>query len=46
MAEKAGFESRRLTNHSARRRMIQKLNDMDIPPTHIMQYQDTETFKA
>ena len=32
MAEKAG-----ITNHSARKRMIQKLNDTDIPPTHIMQ---------
>ena len=37
MAEKAGFESRWLTNHSAWKRMIQKLNDMDIPPTRIMQ---------
>ena len=36
MAGTAGFdEKRRLTNHSARKTMIQKLND--IPPTHIMQ---------
>ena len=27
----------RLTNHSARKTMIQKLNDNNIPPTHIMQ---------
>ena len=38
MADKAGFdEKRRLTNHSARKTMIQKLNDVNIPPTHIMQ---------
>ncbi|CAH3182397.1 unnamed protein product, partial [Porites lobata] len=38
MADKAGFdEKRRLTNHSARKTMIQKLNDNNIPPTHIMQ---------
>ena len=38
MAEKAGLdEKRRLTNHSARKTMMQKLNDHNIPPTHIMQ---------
>ena len=38
MADKAGFdEKRRLTNHSARKTVIQKLNDNNIPPTHIMQ---------
>ena len=38
MADKAGFdEKRRLTNHSARKIMIQKLNDNNIPLTHIMQ---------
>ena len=36
MAGKAGFE-RRLINHSARKRMMQKLNDNNVPPTHIMQ---------
>ena len=37
MAGKAGFE-RRLTNHSARKRMMQKLNDNNAPPvTHFMQ---------
>ena len=36
MAGKAGFE-RRLTNHSARKRRMQKLNDNNVPPTHIMQ---------
>ena len=36
MADKAGFdEKRRLTNHSARKTMVQKLNDSNIPPTHI-----------
>ena len=35
MAEKAGFdEKRRLTNYSARKTMLQKLNDNNIPPTH------------
>ena len=37
MAEKGGLSSERLTNHSARKRMIQKLNDSDIPSSHIMQ---------
>ena len=38
MADKACFdEMRRLTNHSVRKTMIQKLNDNNIPPTHIMQ---------
>ena len=36
MAGKAGFE-RRLTNHSARKQMMQKLDDNNVPPTHIMQ---------
>ena len=37
MAEKGGLSSKQLTNHSAGKRMIQKLNDSDIPPSHIMQ---------
>lgn len=37
MAEKAGLNAENLTNHSARKRMIQKLNDQDVPSTHIMQ---------
>ena len=37
MATKAGLDCQRLTNHSARKRMVQKLNDSDVPPTHIMQ---------
>ena len=38
MADKAGFdEKRRLTNHSARKTMAQRLNDNNISPTHIMQ---------
>ena len=36
MAEKGGLSSKRLTNHSARKRMIQKLNNSDIPFSHIM----------
>ena len=36
MTGKAGIE-RRLTNHSSRKRMMQKLNDNNVPPTHIMQ---------
>ena len=36
MAGKAGFE-RRLTNHSARKQMMQKLDDNNVPPTRIMQ---------
>ena len=37
-ADEAGFdEKRRLTNHSARKTMVQKLNDNNIPPIHIMQ---------
>ena len=38
MANKAGSEKRRLTNHSARKTMIKKLNDSrNILPAHIMQ---------
>ena len=37
MAEKAGLDATNLTNHSRRKRMIQKLNDEGVPPTHIMQ---------
>ena len=37
MAEKAGLDAKNLTNHSGRKRMIQKLNDEGVPPTHIMQ---------
>ena len=38
MALKANINNERLTNHSARKHMIQKLNDNDIPPTHFMQF--------
>jgi hypothetical protein len=34
MATKAGLDCQRLNNHSARKRMVQKLNDNDVPPTH------------
>ena len=37
MAEKAGLNAENLTNHSAWKRMIQKLNDHEVPPTHIIQ---------
>ena len=37
MAEKAGLNAENLTNHSARKRMIQELNDQEVPLTHIMQ---------
>ena len=37
MAAKADLSNERLTNHSGRKRMMQKLNDGGIPPTHIMQ---------
>ena len=37
MAEKAGLNAENLTNHSARKQIIQKLNDHEVPPTHIMQ---------
>ena len=37
MASKGNLNNERLTNHSARKHMIQKLNDHEIPPTHIMQ---------
>ena len=46
MAEKPGFESRWLTNHNARKRMIQKLNDMDIRPTRIMQISGHRNVKS
>ena len=37
MAQKAGLNEENLNNHSGRNRMIQKLNDQEVPPTHIMQ---------
>ena len=37
MVEKAGLDNSHLTNHSARKRMIQSLNDKDIPLCHIIQ---------
>ena len=37
MAQKADLNSENLTNHSGRKRMIQKLNDQEVLPTHIMQ---------
>lgn len=37
MAMKAGLNAENLTNHSGRKRMIQRLNNEGVPPTHIMQ---------
>ena len=37
MAEKADLNAENLSNHSAWKRMIQKLNDHEVPSTHIMQ---------
>ena len=37
MAKKAGLDAKHLTNHSGRKRMIHKLNNEGVPPTHIMQ---------
>ena len=37
MAEKVGLDNSHLASPSARKRMIQTLNDKDIPPSHIMQ---------
>lgn len=37
MAEKGQLNTSNLTNHSARKRMVQKLNDEGVPPTQIMQ---------
>ena len=36
MAQKAGLNAENLSNHSGRKRMIQKLNDQEVPPTPIM----------
>ena len=37
MTEKAGLDAKNFTNHSGRKRMIQKLNNQGVPPRHIMQ---------
>ncbi|XP_029643456.1 uncharacterized protein LOC115217879 [Octopus sinensis] len=37
MAKSAGLDNRRFTNHSARKYLVQKLADQNIPPTEIMQ---------
>ena len=37
MAQKAKLDTSNLSNHSARKRMIQKLSEQNVPPTHIMQ---------
>ena len=40
MALKANINNERVTNHSARKYIIQNLNDNEIPPTHIMPVYD------
>ena len=37
MASKANLNNERLTNHGARKHMIQKINDNEISPTRIIQ---------
>ena len=37
MAQKAELDTSNLSNHNARKRMIQKLSEQNVPPTHIMQ---------
>ncbi|XP_061191553.1 uncharacterized protein LOC133199700 [Saccostrea echinata] len=37
MAVKANFTGKKLTNHSARKHLIQKLRDLNVPPTDKMQ---------
>ena len=46
IAEKAGLNVENLTNHSARKRMIQKLNDREVPPTHIMQISEHKNVQS
>ena len=48
MAEKAGLDNSNLTNLmiSARKRMIQTLNDKDITPSHIMQLSGDKIFRV
>jgi len=46
MAEKAGLNAENLTNHSARKRMIQKLNDHEVPPTPIIQISGHKTVQS
>ncbi|XP_068704633.1 uncharacterized protein KIAA1958-like [Montipora foliosa] len=36
MAQKAGLNKENLANQRGQKRMIQKLNDQEVPPTHIM----------
>ena len=44
-AEKAGIDNSHLTDHSARKQMIQTLNK-DIPPSHIMQLSGHKKVKS
>ena len=47
MATRAGLDCQRLTNHSARKRMVQKLNGNDIPSILTScSYRVTKTFKV
>ena len=46
MAEKAGLNAENLTTRSARKRMIQRLNDHEVPLTHIMQIAGHENVQS
>ena len=46
MAEKAGLENPKLTNHSARKTMIQTLSEKGVPPTHIAQLSGHRNLKS
>ena len=42
----AGWDAKNLTNHSGKKRMIQKLNDQGVPPTHIMQISEHKNIQS
>lgn len=46
MAEKAGLENPKLTNHSARKTMIQTLSEKGVPPSHIAQLSGHRNLKS
>ena len=46
MAEKAEIENSRLRNHSGRKAMVQRLNESDVPPTHIAQLSSHKNLKS
>ena len=46
MAQKAELDTSNLSNHSARKRMIQKISEQNVPPTHIMQVSDHKNVQS